>query len=126
MYLISFMVVHRHCILCKAPFHERLYELFGLVLYMPSSWECNLENTPRLRHLRGDDLVWSWQLQNHFHNKSDLSSLFGWENDHEEVVKVCQRLVDVGIPKIDNFKFQSKKVIQYNLHTNGIMDNILQ
>jgi hypothetical protein len=74
MCLISFMVVRRRCALCKAPFHERLYELFGLVPYMPSSWECNPDNTPGLRHLWGDDLVWSWRLHDHSHNKSNISS----------------------------------------------------
>jgi hypothetical protein len=96
MYLISFMVVRICCALCKAPFHKRLYELFGLVPYMPSSWECNLENTPGLCYLWGDDLVWSWRLHDHSHNKSNISSQFRWENDHEEVIKVCQRLVGVG------------------------------
>jgi hypothetical protein len=57
MCLISFMVVPRRCALYKAPFHECLYELFGLVPYMPSSWECNPENIPSLCHLWGDDLV---------------------------------------------------------------------
>ena len=91
--LISFMVVHRHCALCKAPFHERLYKLFGLVPYMPSSWKCNPENIPSLRHLWVDDLVWSWRLHDHSYNKSNISSQFQWENNHEEVVRVCQRLV---------------------------------
>ena len=59
MCLISFMVVHRRCTLYKAPFHERLYELFGLVPYMPVSWECNPDNIPSLRNHWGDDLVWS-------------------------------------------------------------------
>jgi hypothetical protein len=71
MCLISFMVVRRRCALCKAPFHERLYKLFGLVPYMPSSWECNI---PGLRHLWGDDLVWSWRLHDHSYNKSNISS----------------------------------------------------
>jgi hypothetical protein len=88
MCLISFMVVCRRCALCKTPFHERLYELFGLVPYMPSSWKCNPDNTLGLRYLWGDDLVWSWRLHDHSHNKSNISSQFGWENDHEEVVRV--------------------------------------
>jgi hypothetical protein len=96
MCLISFMVVRRRCALCKAPFHERLYELFGLVPYMPSSWKCNPDNIPGLRHLWGDDLVWSWRLHDHSHNKSNIRSQFGWENDHEEVVRVCQRVVGLG------------------------------
>ena len=39
--LIAHMVIWRHCCQCKAPFHERLYELFGLCPYMPPSWEHN-------------------------------------------------------------------------------------
>jgi hypothetical protein len=96
MCLISYMVVRRCCALCKAPFYERLYELFGLVLYMPSSWKYNPENTLGLRHVWGDDLVWSWRLHDYSHNKSNISSQFWWKNDHEEVVRVYQRLVDVG------------------------------
>jgi hypothetical protein len=54
--LISFMVVRRRCALCKAPYHECLYDLFGLIPYMRSSWKCN-PDTPGLRYLWGDDLV---------------------------------------------------------------------
>jgi hypothetical protein len=57
MYLISFMVTRRRCGVCKVPFHERLYDLFGLHPYMPISWELNKDNVPALRHLWGDDLV---------------------------------------------------------------------
>jgi hypothetical protein len=96
MCLISLMVVHRHCALCKAPSHECLYDLFGLYLYMPVSWECDLNNTPGPRYLWGDDLVWTWQQHDHFHNKSNISSQFGWKKDHEEIVRVCQKLVGVG------------------------------
>jgi hypothetical protein len=37
MCLISLMVVCKHCVVCKVPFHECLYELFGLAKYMPIS-----------------------------------------------------------------------------------------
>ena len=43
---IAHMVIRRRCCQCKAPFHERLYELFGLCPYMPPSWEHNPETTP--------------------------------------------------------------------------------
>jgi hypothetical protein len=89
------MVVHSSCALCKAPFHKNLYDLFGLHPYMPVSWECNPENTPDLCYLWGDDLVWSWQLHDHSYNKSNISSQFGWENDHKEIVRVCQKLVGI-------------------------------
>jgi hypothetical protein len=90
------MVTRRHCGVCKAPFHERLYDLFGLHPYMPISWELNQENAPTLRHLWDDDLVWSWRIHDHSHNKSNLSSEFLWEDDHEEIVRVCQKLIGFG------------------------------
>jgi hypothetical protein len=96
MCLISFMVTRRRCRVCKAPFYERLYDLFGLHPYMPISWELNQDNAPALRHLWGDDLVWSWQIYDHSHNKSNLSSQFLWEDDHEEIVRVCQKLIGFG------------------------------
>jgi hypothetical protein len=96
MCLISFMLNRRRCALCKAPFHERLYELFGLVPYMPSSWELNPENAPNLPSKWGEDLVWSWRLQDHSHNKSNLSADFGWENDPKQIVTICQKLVGFG------------------------------
>jgi hypothetical protein len=57
MCLISLMLARRHCALYKAPFHQRLYELFGLKPYIPIRWECDPKHTPSLRHLWGDDLV---------------------------------------------------------------------
>jgi hypothetical protein len=57
MYLINLMVTRRHRRMYKAPFHECLYELFGLHPYMPISWELNPENAFVLRHLWSDDLV---------------------------------------------------------------------
>jgi hypothetical protein len=63
---------------------------------MPISWELNQENAPTLRHLWDDDLVWSWRIHDHSHNKSNLSSEFLWEDDHEEIVRVCQKLIGFG------------------------------
>jgi hypothetical protein len=59
MYLISLMVAHRRCMLCKAPFHQRLYELFGLEQYMPINWECDPENTTSLRYGVGGYIITS-------------------------------------------------------------------
>jgi hypothetical protein len=72
--LISLMVTSRRCRVCKAPFHERLYEPFGLYPYVPISWELNPANAFALRHLWSDDLVWSWRLHDHSYNKSNLNS----------------------------------------------------
>ena len=94
MYLIRFIVICRRCALCKAPFHKHLYELFGLVLYMPISWEYNSNNTPCLCDRWGDDLGWSWQLHDHSYNKSNISSQFRWKNETVEIVMVCQRLLE--------------------------------
>ena len=133
MCLISFMLNRRRCALCKAPFHERLYELFGLVPYMPSSWELNPENSPNLPSRWGEDLVWSWRLQDHSHNKSNLSTQFGWENDPEEIVKICQKLVGFGSHNEGkrNFFFQCfggywdvrNKRFQFGHHPDGFMWN---
>ena len=97
MYLISLMLAHRCCTLCKAPFYQCLYELSGLKPYMPINWEYDPKHIPSLYHLWGDDLVWSWQLLDHSHNKSNISSQFEWKNDHKEIFKVCQKLVGFGI-----------------------------
>jgi hypothetical protein len=51
MCLISLMVACKHCVLYKAPFHERLYELFDLTLYMPISWKYNPKNFHGLRYI---------------------------------------------------------------------------
>ena len=55
--LIAHMVIRRCCCQCKAPFHERLYELFGLCLYMPPSWEHNPKTTPSMPSRWGKGLV---------------------------------------------------------------------
>jgi hypothetical protein len=73
MCLINFMVTCRRCGVCKVPFCEQLYELFGLHPHMPINWELNQENAPDLCHLWGDDLVWSWRIHDHSYNKSNLS-----------------------------------------------------
>jgi hypothetical protein len=89
--LISLMVARRRCVLCKAPFHECLYKLFGLTLYMPINWEYSPENLLGLHHAWGEDLVWSWRHHDYSHNENTMSSQFVWENHHEEIVKVTRR-----------------------------------
>ena len=136
MCLISFMVVRRCCALYKAPFHKHLNELFGLVPYMPSNWECNPDNIPGLRHLWDDDLVWSWQLHDHSHNKSNISSQFRWENDPTKVVTVCQRLVGFGNHNKGkrNFFYQCfggywnerNKIFQFEQHPDGFIWNEIE
>ena len=55
--LIAHMLIWRRCCQCKAPFHERLYELFGLCPYMPLSWEHNPKNILETPSKWGKDLV---------------------------------------------------------------------
>lgn len=134
MCLISIMLCRRRCPLCKAPFHERLYELFGLVPYMPISWECNPENTPEYPSKWGDDLVWSWRLHTHSVYKSSLSSQFGWENDHVEIANVGRSLCpgnDDSSNGRRNFFFQCfggfwdqhANRFQFGAHPDGYMWN---
>lgn len=91
--LIGLMLSRRRCAACKAPFHERLYELFGLVPYMPPSWECNPENSPDMERKWGEDLLWSWRLRTHSLYKAGVSRTFGWHTDPESIKKVCHGLV---------------------------------
>ena len=56
-FLIAHMLIWRCCCQCKAPFHERLYEFFGLCPYMPSSWEHNTENSLEMPSKWNEDLV---------------------------------------------------------------------
>ena len=71
--LIAHMVIRRCCCACKAPFYERLYELFGLCPYMPPSWE----NTSGMPSRWDQDLVWNWKMSTHTLNKSAFSFAIG-------------------------------------------------
>ena len=91
MCLISILLVCRFCILCRSPFHKRHYELFGLTQYMPPSWEKDPINTPgkSMAMHWGEDLIWNWPQGTHLVYKRNVSPDFGWENDYEEIVRVC-------------------------------------
>ena len=95
MCLISMFLVRRFCPCCKSPFHKRLYEVFGLTPYMPPNHERNPENTPGegYRNQWGEDLIWSWRANTHSVFKNDISEMFGWEQDHEEIVRVCHNII---------------------------------
>ena len=91
--LITHILIGWRCCQCKAPFHERLYELFGLCPYMPPSWEHNPKHTPEMPSKWGEDLVWNWRMDAHSLNKSVFSFAMGWENDHEEIVRVANSII---------------------------------
>lgn len=136
MCLLGGLLTRRFCAKCRAPFHERLYELFGLTIYMPPSWELNPENAPQREHANrwGEDLLWSWRASTHQLDKSNISSQIGWENDHEEIVRVCKKLIpgntttDVGRR---NFFYQVmggywdavRRRFQFGRHPEGLLWN---
>ena len=91
--LIAHMLIQQRCCQCKAPFHERLYELFGLCPYMPPSWKHNSETTPGMSSKWGKDLVWNGRMSAHSLNKSAFNFAIGWENDNEEIVRVANSII---------------------------------
>ena len=104
--LIAHMLIRRRCCQCKAPFHEQLYELFGLCPYMPPSWEHNPEITPSMPSKWGEDLVWNWRISAHSLNKLAFSSANGWENNHEEIVR--------GL--LFNFQLHTEDLVEFHHH----------
>ena len=60
---------------------------------MPPSWEHNLENTPGMPSKWGQDLVWNWKMSAHTLDKSAFSFAIGWENNHEEIVRVANSII---------------------------------
>ena len=72
-----------------------MYKVFGLTAYMPPSHERDPINTPGdgYRGQWGEDLIWSWRANTHSVFKNDISMSFGWENNHEEIVKACHKII---------------------------------
>ena len=91
--LIAHMLIQQRCCQCKAPFHEQLYKVFGLCHYMPPSWEHNPENTLEMPSKWNEDLVWNWRMNARSLNKSAFNFAMGWENDHEEIVRVPNSII---------------------------------
>lgn len=135
MCLISIFLVRRFCPSCRAPFHARLYEVFGLTSYMPPSHERDPINTPGegYRPQWGEDLIWSWRAQTHSVFKNDISLSFGWEHDHTEIVRVCHKIIgsapqDEGkrnffYQTMDGYWNSDKKIFQFGKHPKGFMWN---
>ncbi len=135
MCLISMFLVRRFCPCCKSPFHERLYEVFGLTPYMPPSHERNPENTPGegYRNQWGEDLIWSWRANTHSVFKNDISAMFGWEHNHEEIVRVCEKIIgsaptDQGkrnffYQTLDGYWDSQNNRFQFGQHPQGLIWN---
>ena len=132
--LIAHMVIRRRCCAYKAPFHERLYKLFGLCPYMPPSWEHNPENTSGMPSRWGQDLVWNWKMSAHTLNKSAFSFAIGWENDHEEIVRMANSIIKGNSRmaiSVSNFFYQCFKGywdlenqrFQFGTHPRGLIYN---
>lgn len=69
--LIPHMVTRKRCPGCKAPFHNRLYKMFGLENHMPLHFEYTAENlrSEDSKKEWGKDMVWLWSgltLRNNF------------------------------------------------------------
>ena len=90
--LINLMVNRRCCAMCKAPFHKCLYELFGLVKFMPPSWEFDVDNAHDHPSKWKEDQVWNWRYKYHSLKKSRLCDQWGWKNDPDAIVNVCHHL----------------------------------
>ena len=136
MCLISHALIRRFCAICKAPFHERLYEQFGLEPYMPPSWEKNPDNTPDMPNLWGEDLIWNWRMKMHSAYKNNMSTQFMWEHDPAEIVRVSHRICNQGSAEVKegkrNFFYQvlggywdeSAKKFQFGTHPLGFRWNM--
>ena len=133
MCLINIFLVRRFCPVCKSPFHERLYEVFGLTPYMPPSHERNPLNTEGecYRNQWGEDLLWSWRANTHSTFKNDISASLGWENDHKEIVRVCKKLIgsapsDQGkrnffYQTLDGYWDANNNRFQFGTHPQGLI-----
>ena len=93
--LITQCLIRRRCVLCSAPFHDRLYAMFNLTTYMPPSWEHSADTTAE-RSLWGRDLVWSWRQGQHDQENGQASSQLNWETDPAEIFRVAPRLMGKG------------------------------
>lgn len=135
MCFIGMFLVRKFCPCCKSPFHERLYEVFGLTPYMPPSHERDPVNTPGegYRNQWGEDLIWSWRANTHSIFKNDISAKFGWEHNHEEIVRVCKKIIgsapaDQGkrnffYQTLDRYWDSQNNRFQFGQHPQGLVWN---
>ena len=93
--LITQCLIRRRCVICSAPFHDRLYAMFNLMTYMPPSWEHGVDTTPD-SSLWGRDLIWSWRQGQHDQEKGTVISQLNWETDPTEIVQVASKLMGKG------------------------------
>ena len=109
--LIAHMLIWWHCCQYKAPFYERLYKLFELCAYMPPSWEHNPNNNPKMPSKWGEDLVWNWKMDAHSLKKLAFNFAMGWENNHEEIVRVENSIIKGNSQACAIFSTNASKVI---------------
>jgi hypothetical protein len=131
MCLITGGLTRRFCSVYRSPFDKRLYDVFGLTAYMPPSHERNPENTPGVayRGQWGEDLIWSWRANTHSVFKNNVSADFGWEYNHEDIVRVCHKIVGSAVhdegkrnffyQTLDGFWDSEKKRFQFGQHPEG-------
>ena len=93
--LISHMMTRKRCVFCKAPFHSRLYKMFGLEAHQPEHYEHNEDNLPgpANRAHWGKDMVWLWKWSHDLrHLPARTVSDIQWEND-ADLTEVIKRLI---------------------------------
>lgn len=56
-------------------------------------WELNRENALDYLEWWGDDVLWSWRLEDYSIKKSTLSSQWKWEHDHKKIVMMIYNLI---------------------------------
>jgi hypothetical protein len=93
--LITHCLIRRRCVICAAPFHDRLYAMFNLMTYMPPSWEHSIDTTTESR-LWGKDLLWSWREGVHDQEMGSAASQLNWETDPAEILRVAFALMGKG------------------------------
>ena len=101
---------------------------------MPPSWEHNPENTLGMPSKWGQDLVWNWKMSAHTLDKLAFSFAIGWENDHEEIVRVEHSIIKGNsrtTVRVHNFFYQCFKGywntehqrFQFGAHPLGLIYN---
>jgi hypothetical protein len=93
--LIPYMVTRKRCSSCKAPFHPRLYKMFGIQGHMPLHYEFDEDNLPgpTNRVYWGSDMLWMWKWgHDNRHLPYQNVNQIPFEND-ADVTEVCKRVI---------------------------------
>ena len=98
MCLIPYMVTRKRCASCRAPFHPRMYKMFGLEGYMPLHYEFDEDNLPGAENRShwGSNMVWMWKWgHDNRHLPYNNVNEIPFPND-ADVTEVCKRVIGAG------------------------------